>query len=228
MKLHMILAGKYWNSRFQPIILWCVLSIRWKTYVFYDVFWGRRELSTVKYICDFLKFQTVWCESIGFELPRGGGRTDARTHGGIISFELSPLARCMKIKSTKGCPRVTEIDWEWSPNQDNRWERGMWGREGRVKWGSQECIFSWEILIFDDFSYDFSWEVLKCTISTYHCIVCLEHLTKKVLILCCVLRATVAKYCKIHTWFSEIQTVWCKSIGFELPRGGGTHGRTEE
>ena len=39
----------------------------------------RGELSTVKYIGDFLKFQTVWCKSIGFELPRGGGRTDART-----------------------------------------------------------------------------------------------------------------------------------------------------
>ena len=27
---------------------------------------------------------------------------------------------------------------------------------------------------------------------------CVEHLTKKVVILLCVLRATVAKYCKIH------------------------------
>ena len=58
--------------------------------------------------------------------------------------------------------------------------------------------FRWEVLIFDDFSYDFSWEVLKFTISTYHFIVCFEHLTKKVLILCSVLKATVAKYCKIH------------------------------
>jgi len=78
--LPMILAGRYWNSRFQPIILWCVLSIWRKKYQFYDVFWGRRELSTVKYIGDFLKFQTVWCKSIGFELPRGGGRTHGRTH----------------------------------------------------------------------------------------------------------------------------------------------------
>ena len=58
--------------------------------------------------------------------------------------------------------------------------------------------FSREVLIFDDFTYDFSWEVLKFTISTYHFMVCFEHLTKKVLILCCVLRATGAKYCKIH------------------------------
>ena len=63
---------------------------------------------------------------------------------------------------------------------------------------------SWEVLIFDDFSYDFSWEVLKITISTNHFMLCFECLTKKVSILWCVLRATVAKYCKIHMWFSEI------------------------
>ena len=43
--------------------------------------------------------------------------------------------------------------------------------------------FSREVLIFDDFTYDFSWEVLKFTISTSHFIVCFEHLTKKVAIL---------------------------------------------
>ena len=42
---------------------------------------GRRELSIVKFICDFQKFQTVCCKSIGFELPRGGGRTHGRTDG---------------------------------------------------------------------------------------------------------------------------------------------------
>ena len=36
---------------------------------------------TVKYICDLLKFQTVWCKSRGFELPRGGVRTHGRTDG---------------------------------------------------------------------------------------------------------------------------------------------------
>ena len=56
----------------------------------------------------------------------------------------------------------------------------------------------WEVLIFDDFTYDFSWEVLKFTISTSHFMVCFEHLMKKVSILYCVLRATVAKYRKIH------------------------------
>ena len=55
--------------------------------------------------------------------------------------------------------------------------------------------FSWEVLIFDDFTYDFSWEVLKFTISTSHFIVGFEHLTKKLLLLCRVLRATGAKYC---------------------------------
>ena len=64
--------------------------------------------------------------------------------------------------------------------------------------------FSGEVLIFDDFTYDFSWEVLKFTISTYHFMVCFETLRKKVSILWCVLKATVAKYCKIHRSFSEI------------------------
>ena len=40
--LPMILAGRYWNSRFQPIILWCVLSIWRKQYWFYAVFSRRR------------------------------------------------------------------------------------------------------------------------------------------------------------------------------------------
>ena len=57
---------------------------------------------------------------------------------------------------------------------------------------------SWEVLIFNDFTYDFSWEVLKFTISTYHFMMCFEHLAKNVSTLCCVLRATVAKYRKIH------------------------------
>ena len=81
--------------------------------------------------------------------------------------------------------------------------------------------FSWEVLIFVDFTYDFSWDVWKFTISTSHFMVCFEDLTKKVSMLCCVLRATGAKYCKIHSDFLKFQTVWCKSIGFELPRGGG-------
>ena len=42
----------------------------------------------------------VKCKTICFELPRGGGRTDARTDADIISFELSPLARCMRISSS--------------------------------------------------------------------------------------------------------------------------------
>ena len=58
--------------------------------------------------------------------------------------------------------------------------------------------FSREVLIFNDFTNDFGWEVLKFTISTSHFIKSVEHLTKKILILCSVLRATVAKYCKIH------------------------------
>ena len=60
------------------------------------------------------------------------------------------------------------------------------------------CGFRWEVLIFDDFAYDFGREVLKFTISTSHFIVCFEHLTKTALILLFVLKATSAKYCKIH------------------------------
>ena len=43
--------------------------------------------------------------------------------------------------------------------------------------------FSWEVLIFADFTYDFSLEVLKFTISTSHFMLCFEHLTKEVAIL---------------------------------------------
>ena len=57
---------------------------------------------------------------------------------------------------------------------------------------------SWEGLTVDDLSYVFSWKVLKLTISTSRFMTCFEHLTKKVSILWCVLRATGAKYCKIH------------------------------
>ena len=42
----------------------------------------------------------------------GDARTDGWTHGGIISFGLSSLARCMRIHSNKGCPRVAESDRE--------------------------------------------------------------------------------------------------------------------
>ena len=56
--------------------------------------------------------------------------------------------------------------------------------------------FSWEVLIFNDFTFDFSWEVLNFTISTSHFMVCFDHLTKTVLILFCGLRATGAKYWK--------------------------------
>ena len=72
------------------------------------------------------------------------------------------------------------------------------GRNVRQGGQSEVDGFSWEVLIFADFTYGFSWEVLEFTISTSHFMVCFENLTKEVAILCCVLRATVAKYCKIH------------------------------
>ena len=67
---------------------------------------------------------------------------------------------------------------------------------------------------------------MKFTFSTYHFMVRFETLTKKISILCCVLKATVATVKDIRD-FLKFQTVWCKSICFELPRGGGTDGRTD-
>ena len=162
--------------------------------------------------------------------PRRGtdARTDARTRGGIIRFELSPLKRCMRINSSKGCPGVTESDWEWSQRQEE--ERG--GRNVREAGQSEEREwkvygFSWEVLIFADFTYGFSWEVLKFTISTSHFMVCFGHLTKKVSILCCVLRATVAKYCKIHRWFSGISDSMVQKHMFWASPRRGTDARTD-
>ena len=56
------------------------------------------------------------------------------------------------------------------------------GEEGGER-GVESSDFSSEVSIFDDFTYDFSWEVLKFTISTSHFMMCFKHLTKKVLIL---------------------------------------------
>ena len=79
------------------------------------IFWNFRQYGAKAYVLSF---------------PEEG---DARTHGGIISFELSPLARCMRINSNRDCPRVTESDWEWNQSQEKRGERGMRDREDRVR-----------------------------------------------------------------------------------------------
>ena len=164
--------------------------------------------------------------------PRRG--TDARTHGGIISFELSPLKRCMRINSNKGCPRVTE----WLRVES---EPGEEGRERNMRQGGQSEVrewkvygFRWEVLIFGDFTNDFSWEVLKFTISTYHFMMCFEHLTKNYQFYAVFWGRRELSTVKYIDDFLKFQIVWCKSIGFELPRGGGrthaarTDGRTEE
>ena len=130
---------------------------------------------------------------------------------------------------------LQECDREWLRVGSEPGEE----RERNVRQGGQSEVrewevygFSWEVLIFDDFTYDFSWEVLKFTISTYHFMVCFETLRKKVSILCCVLRATVAKYCKIHRWFSEISdSMVQKHMFWASPRRGTdarTDGRTDE
>ena len=79
--LAMILIEGYWNSRFQSLRLWCVLNIWRKRIQFCAVFWGRRELSIVKYISEFLKFQTVWfATTYVLSFPEeGDGRTHWRT-----------------------------------------------------------------------------------------------------------------------------------------------------
>ena len=194
------------------------------------MFWGRRELSTVKYIGDFLKFQTVWCKSIGFELPRGGGRTHGRTHGGIISFELSPLARCMRINLNKGCPRVTESDWEWNQSQEKREERGMWDREGRVRWESEKCVVLvgryWYLTILPMMLAGKYWNsrfqpfILWCALNIWW---------KRYQFYDVFWGRRQLSTVKYILDFLEFQTVWCKSIlCFELPRGGGrTDARTD-
>ena len=83
---------------------------------------------------------------------------------------------------------------ESEPGEERRERRNVrQGGQSEVR-ESKVYGFSWEVLIFDDFTYDFSWEVLKFTISISHLIMCFEHSTKKVSILCCALRATSAKY----------------------------------
>ena len=52
--------------------------------------------------------------------------------------------------------------------------------------------FRWVVLTFDDFSYDFRWEVSKFVISTYNFMSCFEHFAKNISILVSVLKATVA------------------------------------
>ena len=45
--------------------------------------------------CYFLKFQTVWYNTIGFELPRGGRRAHARKDG----RETEQVAHVSRLKS---------------------------------------------------------------------------------------------------------------------------------
>ena len=47
-----------------------------------------------------------------------------------------------------------------------------------ANYGDPASRISWEEMIFDNFTYDFSREVLKFTISTSHFMMCSEHLTK--------------------------------------------------
>ena len=103
------------------------------------MFWGRRELSTVKHISDFLKFQTVWYKTMCFELPRGGGRTDARTDARTEEESASSSARWrdawewIQIKAVQKWQRGNQ-------SQEKRGERGMWDREDRVRPESEKCM----------------------------------------------------------------------------------------
>ena len=171
----------------------------------------------------------MWCKSIGFELPRGGGRTDGRTDARRNNqLRAQPSGEMHENKFEEG---ASKSDREWLRVES---EPGEERRERNVRQGGQSEVrewkvygFSWEVLIFDDFTYDFSWEVLKFTISTSHFMVCFGHLTKKVSILCFVLRATVAKYCKIHKWFSEISDSMVQKHRFWASPRRGTHARMD-
>ena len=64
-------------------------------------------------------------------------------------------------------------------------EPGEERRERKARQGGQSEVREWkvygfsrEVLIFDEFTCDFSWKLLKFTISTYHFMVRFEHLTK--------------------------------------------------
>ena len=180
------------------------------------IFWNFRQYGAKPYVLSFPE--------------EGDGRTDARTHRGIISFELSPLTRCMRINSNKGCSRVAESDWDWNQSQEEIGERGMWDREDRVRWESEKSMVLagryWYLMIL-------------------HMILAGRYWNSRFqpFILWCVLSIWRNKYWfyDVFWWrrqlsavkyigdFLNFQTVWYKSIGFELPRGGGrTHGRTEE
>ena len=56
------------------------------------IFWNFRQYGAKAYVLSFPE--------------EGDGRTHGRTDGGIISFELSPLKRCMRISPNKRhvCP----------------------------------------------------------------------------------------------------------------------------
>ena len=135
----------------------------------------------------------------------------------------------MRINSNKGCPTVTESDWEWSQSQEKRGERGMWDREDRVRWESEKCMVLagryWYLTILPmilavrHWNSRFQHLILWCVLSIWR---------KNVSILCCVLRVTVAKYGKIHRWFSEISdSMVQKHMLWASPRMGDarTHGR---
>ena len=135
----------------------------------------------------------------------------------------------MRINSNRGVQELQRVI-ESGVRARRREEReecetGMteWGREWKV-YG-----FSWEVLRFDDFTYDFSWEVLKFTISTSHFMVCFEQLTKKVSILCRVLRATGAQYCKIQMIFWNFRQYGAKAYVLSFPEEGDarTDARTD-
>ena len=128
---------------------------------------------------------------------------------------------------------MSKSDREWLRVESEPGGERRERRERNVRQGGQSEVREWkvygfslEVLTFADFAYDFSWEVLKFTISTSHFMVCFEHLTKKVSILWCVLRATWAKYCGIHRWFSEISNSVMQNHVFWASPRRGTHRRT--
>ena len=134
-----------------------------------------------------------------------------------------------KFKS--GRPRVTESDWEWSQGQEKRGERGMWDREDRVKWETEKCMVLAErywyltispmILAGRYWNSQFQPLILWCVLNIwqkqywYHFYAVFWRRQE----------LSTVKYIHVGD-FLEFQTVWCKSICFELSQGGGqTHGQ---
>ena len=86
-----ILDERWWDSRLQRIILWCVLKVCRRTCQFYGVFWRQGLPSAVNYEIDFSEYPTVWRKTYGFEGCSGGGGLPTILIGRYWHLALLPM-----------------------------------------------------------------------------------------------------------------------------------------